>query len=424
MVTSIQSVLGHGFDKKRLKRPRDLDDTGKLQVNFAGHTFLTRFVVSVITKKKYADCPEFFHDAMEIFSRELKDLLETGVRDHFTGEVWKFCVIGAKGDMPYLQKLGRLRRSWNTGVKRGVQRTVPRGTCHMCLAGTNEYPSEDTSWRPAWVETIGVQSPWDIEPAVIKHLPHDRSNPAAFFQADLWHCIHLGIGKSFIASTIQIALEVVPASNNEARFDWLTSHYHRWCRAVHSSSYVSKISAYLVSYNEGPGATGAWSKGSLTTNLAKWLVVLLGELGTDQHRFLPRCQESLRQLNAALSFLYNAPLFLEENECRYIVDRGMHFLQQYTSLAQECYNLRKAHLFPLYPKIHAVQHWWWTLQTQADTIGYGVNPLCAACQMDEDTVGRLSRVSRRVSSRQVTLRTLQRHLVASWSVWTKAGVLR
>lgn len=424
MVTSIQSILGHGFDKKRLKRPRGMDDAGKLQVNFSGHTFLTRLVVSVIPKRKYSECPEFFHDAMEQFSLELKDLLETGVKDHFTGEVWKFCVVGVKGDMPYLQKLGRFRRSWNTAVKRGQQRSAPRGVCHLCLAGTNEYPAEDTSQRARWMETIGVQVPWTVEPCVIKHLPHDRANPSSFFQADLWHCIHLGIGKSFIASTIQIALETVPCSNNDARFEWLTSHYQTWCRSVGSSSYVGKISAYLVSYGEGPGATGSWSKGSLTTNLAKWLVVLLGELGTDSRRMLPRCREALRQLNAALSFLYNAPLFLEENECRYVVDRGMFFLRCYTSLASECFVDGRPHLFPLFPKIHAVQHWWLTLTTQADLYSFGINPLTAACQLDEDTIGKVSRVSRRVSSRQVALRTLERHLMSSWHVWTKAGILK
>lgn len=51
MVTSLQSVLGIGFNKKRLKRPRGANDLGKLWANFAGHTFTTRFVLSVIGKK-------------------------------------------------------------------------------------------------------------------------------------------------------------------------------------------------------------------------------------------------------------------------------------------------------------------------------------------------------------------------------------
>lgn len=424
MVTSIQSILGVGFDRKRLKRPRGANDIGKLQVNFASHTFLTRFVVSVIPKTSYQSNPDYFHDTMDKLAIDLLDLLETGITDRSTGDVWKFCIIGVKGDMPYLQKIGKLRRSWNTTVKRGQQRTEPRGVCHLCLAGTNQYPAEDTSSGAGWIATIGVQVPWDVEPGIIKYLPHDQSHPASFLQADLWHCIHLGIGKSFVSSAIQIALEVVPASNNDERFQWLSAHYHRWCRSVKRSSYVSKINAYLVSYGDGPGATGNWSKGSLTSNLARWLNQLLGDLPDDQHRFLSRCREAVRQLNAALSFLYNAPLFLEYTECKYVVDRGNFFLQCYTRLASECYRLGRPHLFPLFPKIHAVKHCWLTLDNQSNSHGYGLNPLTASCQMDEDTIGRVARVSRRVSIRVVVKRTLQRHLVACWNVWTKAGVLR
>ncbi|CAL1162943.1 unnamed protein product [Cladocopium goreaui] len=74
------------------------------EVNFAGHTFLTRFVVSVLPKTEYQSNPDYFHETMDIFARELKDLLESGITDPVTGEVWRFAVIGIKGDMPYLQK--------------------------------------------------------------------------------------------------------------------------------------------------------------------------------------------------------------------------------------------------------------------------------------------------------------------------------
>ena len=82
------------------------------------------------------------------------------------------------------------------------------------------------------------------------------------------------------------------------------------------------------------------------------------------------------------------------------------------------------HLFPLFPKIHAVQHTWLTLKNESATHGYGMNPLTASCQLDEDTIGRVSRVSRRVNVRLVVLRTLQRHLMSSWNIWMDAGVLR
>ena len=308
-------------------------------------------------------------------------------------------------------------------MKRGRQRQAPRGVCHLCLAGTNGCPFEDTATNAVWLPTIGVQPPWDEAPCFVK-LPHCLSHPGSFLKADLWHCIHLGVGKAFIASVLQISLECVPATNNDDRFQWLTSHYHRWCRSVRVSSHVSKISPYLVSYGDGPGATGNWSKGALTTNLAKWLVVLLGDLPTDANGLLPRALTAIQALNCALSFLYNAPLFLDRAECKYVSSRGMLFVSSYSTLAEDCFRLNRAHLFPLFPKLHAVQHCWLLLETDASNTGCSLNPLTAACQLDEDLIGRVSRVSRRVNPRVMAKRTLQRHLMSCWNIWSQFGVLR
>ena len=423
MVTTLQSILGQGFDRKRLKRPRD---DMKLHVNFKGHTFITRFLVSVLPKSEYQANPEVFHRTMDKLAEEMKKMLDCGIRDSSTGVTYKFCILGVKGDMPYLQKAGRLKRSWNTTVKRGVQRKEPPGVCHLCLAGTtweNRYPCEDTSHKPSWLPTVGVKVPWDTMPGFLRVLPHDKEHPGSYFKPDLWHCIHLGIGKSFIASTLQLALPSVPATNNDDRFEWLTQHYITWCRGMKTSCHVSKISAYLVSYNDATGATGNWSKGSLTSNLMRWLVSLRHDLEPDNEGLLVRCREAARDLNETLSFLYNAPLFLEKNECMFVYNKGMAFLQSYTHLAEEMFRKGRWYLYPLYPKIHAVHHIWLVIYEDAHTHGYAISPLTASCQQDEDVVGRVARTSRRVNVRKVCLRTLQRHLMACYKVWKDAKLI-
>ena len=420
MVTSLQSILGWGFDKKRLKRPRH---ERSLQINFAGHTYTTRFVVSVMPKSFYASDPEVFHDMMEELSKELSDILKTGILDRATGITYRVCLLGVKGDMPYLQKCGRLKRSWNTTVKRGAARKAPPGVCHLCLAGTNNYPCEDTSHDPAWRDTIAVRDPFDQLPAPLKFLPYDRNDRGSYFKPDLWHCIHLGVGKSYVASTLQLALLVVPANNNDERFAWLSEHYTAWCRSERTSCHVSKISAYLVSYNDATGATGNWSKGALTRNLMKWLVPLLTDLPQDSQGLLHRAREGARDLNAALSFLYNAPLWLDQEECKFVYSRGMNFLQTYSALAGDCFRQNKYHLYPLYPKLHAVHHVWLLISQDGDSVGYAMNPLTASCQQDEDIVGKVSRTSRRVNVRMVIQRTLQRYLMASYKVWFDAKII-
>lgn len=420
MVTSIQSTLGYGFDRKRLKRPWE---EGALSVNFTGHTCLSRFVTSVLPKTEYQADAEFFHLMMDEFSGEMKRLLQDGIPDPVSGLTYKFCIIGVKGDMPYLQKVGRLKRSWNTTIKRGKQRKEPPGVCHLCLAGTRPYPCEDMADSPHWQSTIGVKPPFDVTPGVLKILPHDRDDPGSFFKADVWHCIHLGCGKSFIASTIQLALDYVPASNNDDRFAWLTKHYIAWCRKVRTSTLTSKISAYLMSYNDSTGASGNWSKGSLTTNLMKWLVALLTDLKLDDEGLLLRARECARGLNVALSMLYNSQLFLEMDDIQFIYKRGMAFLQGYSWLAEQAFARGKWHLYPLFPKLHACHHVFMTLYREGQVHGFGLNPLTASCQQDEDTVGRLSRTSRRVNIRQVCLRTLQRHLMTCYKIWTDSKII-
>ena len=168
MITSLQSVLGQGFDRKRLKRDRESD---RLHVNFAGHTFITRFVVSALPKTEYQADPDAFHNMMDKLAEEMDLILKNGIRDRATGVLYKFCIVGIKGDMPYLQKVGRLKRSWNTQVKRGRARREPPGTCHLCLAGTTGCPCEDTSHSPCWLPTIGVKVPWDIMPGIVRMLP-------------------------------------------------------------------------------------------------------------------------------------------------------------------------------------------------------------------------------------------------------------
>lgn len=421
MVTSLQSVLGNGFSSRRKKRPREQD---RLQVNFAGHTHLTRFVCSVVPKAHYQGNPSFFQDMMKELGKELKILLTEGIVDPITGILWRFAVIGIKGDMPYLQKVGNLRRSWNTGIKRGSERKAARGVCHLCLAGQANFPCEDTADLPCWLPTVGVRVPWDSKPPILDFVPHDESHPGNFFKPDVWHCVQLGIGKSFLSSTLQVALEVVPGANNDARFDWLTSHYLAWCKQNKKRSFVNKISAYLISMGDSTGAVGNWSKGSVTTSLMLWLVPLIDELGPDSRGWLARCKQAAKSLNTVLIFLYNAPLFLEQDECVFVVKHGMGFLQAYTGLARDAFHENKPHLWPLVPKVHSFHHTWDFIRSDCAAYQYSMNPFSASCQLDEDTVGRISRVSRRVNIRLCAQRTLQRHLMACWGVWREAGVLR
>lgn len=419
MIVSVQPVIGGGFAEKRLKRPKDFD---RMQVNFKGHSFSTRLISLVIPKTLYESDQSFFQEAMDKFTDSMKGLLENGVVDSSTGETFRFCIIGVKGDMPFLQKVGGLKRSWNTTVKRGTARTPAKGICFLCLAGTAGFPCEDVSARPDWVRTIGIKDPWDRTPSILATLPHDLKNPAEHFKVDVWHCVHLGLGKSFVSSVVQLTLPFVPATNNDERFQWLTGHYKSFCKRTKRQPHVTKITPYLVSFGDKTGAVGCWHKGALTTVLLAWIVALLYDLHVDD--FLKSCRLAAERLNALFGFLYEAPLFLEKNEAEWASMHGTQFLQEYAHFALSQYQLRKPHLFPLYPKMHYIDHIFKRLRWEADDCDKAFNCLSTSCQMDEDAVGKSSRISRRVNIRLVQRRTLERYLLNCYAVWTKFGLIQ
>lgn len=418
MVTSVQSALGRGYDEKRVKNHPSGDN---LRVNFAGHSFTTRFVLHTIPKTCYESNPEVFHSAMSHVAKSLRKLLDVGVVDVVSGETLKVALIGVKGDAPYLVKVGHFYRSYNTMAKRGEERSVAKGVCPYCLAGTRNFPSEEiNSTEPKWRTTVGVKAPWVRTPAIIQHCLHDRGDPASFFRSDIWHVVHLGFGRSWVASVIQTILPMLDFSNLDQKWDHLTTHYLDWCRANRKQSHISKITPYLMSYNDTSGAMGNWHKGALTSNLFQWLVTLLSGLPRDGNGLVLQCLIATNRMNALFSFLYHGGVFLSEEECKFVAEQGIEFLKTYYSLACFMFRASKQWLYPLYPKLHIFHHLMLEVRDNGKSIKKSCNPLVWSCQLDEDVVGRCSRLSRRVNVRTVALRTMQRYLISAYFGFVKA----
>ena len=65
----------------------------------------------------------------------------------------------------------------------------------------------------------------------------------------------------------------------------------------------------------------------------------------------------------------------------------------------------------------------WTARSTASSAGLCCSPMMFGCQMDEDVVGKASRLSRRVNIRKVSQRALDRYLVAAFAAYSKAKLL-
>ena len=163
MITAFQSALGTGFDELPGGKKRTIDGSLKLKVNYKGHTFTNRFVITAIPKAFYESKPQVFQVATHHLGKGFEQLLTDGLKGKGASETYRVCVISCKGDIPYLQKMGGMLRAFNTGAKRGKEEHQARGICYLSLAGQENYPSEKLSTStPRWLITMGVEDPWHI----------------------------------------------------------------------------------------------------------------------------------------------------------------------------------------------------------------------------------------------------------------------
>ena len=87
------------------------------------------------------------------------------------------------------------------------------------------------------------------------------------------------------------------------------------------------------------------------------------------------------------------------------------FLRSYQFNVAECH-ARSMNHFTLIPKIHMLHHQCMRLRLECAESVYCCNPLAESVQMQEDYIGRPSRLSRRVSMKLIHLRSIQRSLIA------------
>ena len=245
-----------------------------------------------------------------------------------------------------------------------------------------------------------------------------------FFKSDIWHVVHLGFGRSWVASVLQVCLPLLPMPNLDEKWNYLTEEYLDWCAANRKQAHISRITPYLMSYGQQGGAMGCWYKGALTTNFLHWLVDFLGKVPNDPDGHIMQCRCATYRLNSMFSMLYKAGAFLSEEECQFVSEQGLRFLESYSLLAHALFMQGRQQCFPLYPKLHTFHHIVLEVRASGIRAKIALNPLIYSCQMDEDCIGRTARLSRRVSIRQVSARSLDRFLVASYTAFVKAGLLQ
>ena len=74
-------------------------------------------------------------------------------------------------------------------------------------------------------------------------------------------------------------------------------------------------------------------------------------------------------------------------------------------------------------KAHMLSHIFRNFHWEAELSDLALNPLSLGVQMEEDLVGKTSRINRRVAPNIQIQRTIQRYLAGAFSVWCDAGMI-
>lgn len=414
LICAYHSYLGKGThlaNSTRTHRPYLA-----MRLNYVGNSWSHRYVTAVLPKM----CKDklAFEDIMKFITKDCLDVVNNGVSDA-SGNIYHAAILQCVGDWMFLVKAGNLARSFNHVEKRpravGAQ---PVGICHYCLAGTLEFPFEDFSVNAAWKSSEFQRGdfPFTSLPTLLA-LPHETNRPGAFFTYDLWHAYHLGMGKSFLGAVLALMSQKMEGSQIDVRFQRLTDLFLTWAQEHKRTTYITSLTKEGIQWpDKGSFPNGNWHKGHVTSTLMDFVTWALGMMDLEGEVLLIKSREAACAIGGALTAVW-----LSRSVANSIGKQGLKHMELYQELATIAYH-QHLNLFAFMPKQHICSH---IFNDLANTnLEFCLSPLCHAVQIDEDMVGKCSRVSRRVSAMQVVKRVLQRAKLATFNHFVKCGYLK
>ena len=392
--------------------------------NLKHHSYLTKFVLGVLPHKYYKNT-----GLLDAFMGELvlafQELFQHGIT--VGSEKWFLVVVGCKGDLRWYEKIGNLQRCFNKQIGNALC------MCHECGAGSPQMPWEDSSHHPCWGDNLFPERPWSEEPAIAR-IPCNESIPEAILKRDLFHNTKVGVLRDFCGSAIMMIItfgyfHVPRGEGSNARDSLLERAFFnfRWyCKT--NSKYAALHSFTSLFFNCLRSWHYPWinSKGSDTTLLIGWLRVLavscLNDIRDEQHRLaLETILQAATDVEGWQSIVYKHGLWLTKTCGAVLYEHFHRFIQAYNKLAHLCLYRFRMPGFAMKAKLHMLMHTKFEIycQLQDPTLVWVLNPNIWNCEMCEDVVGRLSRLSRRCSPQIPAQRTLDLYLIKCKAVYRR-----
>ena len=425
LVLSCHSVLGFGSGVDSNLQHVELYD--KQELNWTGHTAATRWLLSVLPRSYYDDDrSDNYQLLLKHLVADMKELFHKGLVNPVTGKTHFFCILNIIGDWPFLAKSFQWTRTFGNSAKKATSKQAAKGICHACWADKPGYPWEDfESAEPRWRRTLNRDEAYDAKP-VLMELPHDPADPSAFAGQDYFHGFHLGAGKVFVSSALALLSSMFPGGSFAARFKAMETDLFAWCARCKQYPYIRKFTRDTIGW---PHSTeppmGGWHKGSTTLVLLRWFLFCCSQRrgSITQGSLLHMTWEAAWQIDMFFSRIYREQIWIPAATSNELASRGLLFLRLNGRCAREAYR-QGLPFFQYMPNLHRLHHLFFQARDQATVANFTLNGMIYSCQLEEDYIGRPSRASRRVHTRTVIRRVLQRTLEAARAQMFKNGWLR
>ena len=315
--------------------------------------------------------------------------------------------IAAEGDLPALSKCFHCKRNFGR---------EPNECCFWCEAHDRTEGMAFSNFRVSaeWRDTIGQSRPWSV-PGVLCDIP--GADHEAFLSKDVFHIIHLGIGRTLAVSFIAYLVDAkyFGAGSVDDRLPRAYADFKTFCtKALQETPHVKAFSKENMGWPSLSYFPECSWKGSDTRLLLRWLIDFCDRPFAHTDVVL-RARSACESLDASLRLMYTCDrTFLDAADARRLSQLIKSFCSEYMHSAQLCYNQSRL-FFNITPKLHYCFHLSLDLDKQlspSDSSAARVlNPAMHGTQQAETFIGVASAISRSVHPNSVSRRVAHKFLI-------------
>ena len=395
----------HAQCNRRL--PQHVRELLRLQhTTMKGHCMLHKFPLFIVPSSVHHAHPGAMLELMNLIALDLRQLYYDGL-DVDNRNVC-FATIAAKGDLKWFKKIA-LERCWdNQGF------VVNRQCCHECEAGKDGLPYEDVaSDYPIWAPTRFTSRPWNHVP-VMQPIPFVTGAPEKQYKRDPFHLTKVGIYRDLSGSCVCWLAQKGYFGDGDLPTKLQNGHglFALFCRSEGKSPALRSFSKALFTYPRADSYPWTNCKGSDTTLLLEWMTVqcagyVNSPLRTGDVPILNLIVDTCKAALEVHRCMNRHTLWLDRGCALEQMAQLKRFILGYVALANRTLD-DSFNGWGIKPKLHLCKHWELDLLEalqNGDELVWNYN--AHNCEPNEDMVGRVSRLSRRLDSRRIGERVLQ-----------------